>query len=118
MTTTAVFGAVDKTFSNMCGVTLMNTQIGDVVAEVMGAKSNVELTEYPSMTRVDGTGSLTFDYEEISDALGSEFGLSDFEEIMSTHYGRMVHFDDKTMLFSSPEEAAQYIDFDLKIVDA
>jgi propane monooxygenase coupling protein len=32
---------------------------------------------------------------------------------MSTHYGRMVHFDDKTMLFSSPEEAAEYIDFDL-----
>jgi propane monooxygenase coupling protein len=25
----------------------------------------------------------------------------------------MVHFDDKTMLFSSPEEAAEYIDFDL-----
>lgn len=111
------FGAADRTFSNKCGVTLMNNQVGDVVAEVMATKPNVELTHYPSMIRVDGTGSLTFDFEEISDALGSDFDQSDFEEIMSTHYGRMVHFDDKTMLFSSPEEAAEYIGFDLEAVN-
>lgn len=115
--TNTVLGAVDKTFTNKCGVTLMNTRNGDVVAEIMGGKENVELTLYPSMTRVDGIGKLVFDYDEISEVLGSEFGLSDFEEIMSTHYGRMVHFDDKTMLFSSPEEAAEYIDFDLKVVN-
>jgi len=80
------------------------------------AKDNVEIREYPSMIRVDGVGNLTFDFEEITAALGSDFNLADFEEIMSTHYGRMVHFDDKTMLFSSPEEAAEYIDFDLKVV--
>ncbi len=114
--TNTTFGAVDRSFSNKCGVTLMNTQNGEVVAGVMAAKSNVEITEYPSMIRVDGVGNLTFDYDEISDAVGSEFGLADFEEIMSTHYGRMVHFDDKTMLFSSPEEAAEFIDFDLKVV--
>ena len=116
MTTTKEFGAVDRSFSNMCGVTLMNNQNGYVVAEIMGAKSNVEITHYPSMIRVDGVGNLTFDFEEITEALGSEFDQSDFEEIMSTHYGRMVHFDDKTMLFSSPEEAAEFIDFDLKVV--
>ena len=32
---------------------------------------------------------------------------------MSTHYGRMVHFDDRTMLFANPEDAAEYIDFDI-----
>lgn len=117
MTTTKEFGAADPTFSNMCGVTLMNTQNGDVVAEIMGAKPNVQITNYPSMIRVDGVGKLIFDYAEITDALGEEFGQSDFEEIMSTHYGRMVHLDDKTMLFASPEEAAEYIDFDLKVVD-
>ncbi len=114
--TNTTFGAVDRSFSNKCGVTLMNTQNGEVVAAVMAAKSNVEITEYPSMIRVDGVGKLTFDYDEISEAVGSEFGVADFEEIMSTHYGRMVHFDDKTMLFSSPEEAAEFIDFDLKVV--
>lgn len=114
--TNTTFGAVDRSFSNKCGVTLMNTQNGEVVAGVMAAKSNVEITEYPSMIRVDGVGNLTFDYDEISEAVGSEFGVADFEEIMSTHYGRMVHFDDKTMLFSSPEEAAEFIDFDLKVV--
>jgi propane monooxygenase coupling protein len=36
-----------------------------------------------------------------------------FEEISSTHYGRMVHLDDKTILFASPEDAAEYIGFDL-----
>lgn len=100
-------------FSNMCGVTLMNTPIGRVVAEVMGDKDGVELTEYPSMIRVDGTKSLSFDYDELTDALGSNFDGSVFEEVSSTHYGRMVHLDDKTMLFASPEDAAEYIGFDL-----
>jgi propane monooxygenase coupling protein len=106
------FGA-DATFSNMCGVTLMNTPVGRVVAEVMGAKDGVELTEYPSMIRVDGERLLDFNYEELTDALGLVFDGSVFEEISSTHYGRMVHLDDKTMLFASPEDAAEYIGFDL-----
>lgn len=104
---------VDRSFSNMCGVTLMNNQNGYVVAEVMRTKPGVAVQEFPSMIRVDGTGRLQFDFPEITEAIGFEFDQTDFEEIMSTHYGRMVHFDDKTMLFSSPEEAAEYIDFDL-----
>ena len=117
MTNTKEFGAADRSFSNKCGVTLMNNQNGYVVAGIMDAKQDVEITEYPAMIRVDGIGNMTFNFKEITDALGSDFDQSDFEEIMSTHYGRMVHFDDKTMLFSSPEEAAQYIDFDLKVVN-
>lgn len=108
------FGS-DTEFSNKCGVTLMNTPVGRVVSEVMGAKDGVELTQYPSMIRVDGTRLLEFDYDELSDALGSEFDGSVFEEISSTHYGRMVHLDDKTMLFASPEDAAEYIGFDLVV---
>ncbi|WP_176459736.1 propane 2-monooxygenase effector subunit MimD [Rhodococcus sp. OK302] len=107
------FGS-DTEFSNKCGVTLMNTPTGRVVAEVMGAKEGVELTEYPSMIRVDGVNRLNFDYEELTDALGSDFDGSIFEEISSTHYGRMVHLDDQTILFASPEDAAEYIGFDLK----
>ncbi len=63
------FGASPH-FSNMCGVTLMNNQNGYVVAEVMGAQGRGELTEFPSMIRVDGSELLTFDFEEITDALG------------------------------------------------
>ena len=106
------FGS-EAEFSNKTGVTLMNTPIGRVVAQVMGAKDGVELTEYPSMIRVDGTGVLDFDYAELTDALGSEFDGSVFEEISSTHYGRMVHLDERTLLFASPEDAAEYIGFDL-----
>lgn len=106
------FGS-DASFSNMCGVTLMNTPIGRIVADVMGAKEGVELVEYPSMIRVDAVRMLDFDYEELTAALGEEFDGSIFEEISSTHYGRMVHLDDRTVLFASPEDAAQYIGFDL-----
>jgi propane monooxygenase coupling protein len=109
---TMQFGATTE-FSNKCGVTLMNTPVGRVVADVMGAKDGVELTEYPSMIRVDGERLLEFNYAELTEALGEEFDGSIFEEISSTHYGRMVHLDDKTILFASPEDAAEYIGFDL-----
>ena len=117
MTTAPQPFSADRTSSNMCGVTLMNNQNGHVVADVMRAKENVSVTDYPSMIRVDGERVLTFDFDEISKALGFDFDQSDFEEIMSTHYGRMVHLDDRTVLFANPEDAAEYIDFDLSPVD-
>jgi propane monooxygenase coupling protein len=108
----------DPTSSNRAGVTLMNNQVGYVVANVMRDKENVTITELPSMIRVDGVGKIDFDYEEIADALGwADFGNNDFEEIMSTHYGRMVVLDDRVLLFANPEDAAEYIDFDLQVVE-
>jgi propane monooxygenase coupling protein len=84
----------------------------------MADKEGVSIRELPSMIRVDGIGKIDFDFEEIAEALGwAEFGQDDFEEIMSTHYGRMVVLDDRILLFSSPEEAAEYIGFDLEIVE-
>jgi propane monooxygenase coupling protein len=112
------FGATNRTSSNACGVTLMNNQNGYVVADVMRHHDGVQVREYPSMIRIDGGNKIEFDFDEISEALGAEFNVYDFEEIMSTHYGRMVHLDDKTVLFANPEDAAEYIDFDLKVVDA
>ena len=107
----------DRTSSNKAGVTLMNNQVGYVVAEVMRGKDNVTVTELPSMIRVDGDGQVAFDYQEIAEALGwDDFGNDDFEEIMSTHYGRMVVLDDRVVLFANPEDAAEYIGFDLQPV--
>jgi propane monooxygenase coupling protein len=108
----------DRTSSNKAGVTLMNNQVGYVVANVMRDKENVVITELPSMIRVDGVNKIDFDYEEIAEALGWEdFGNNDFEEIMSTHYGRMVVLDDRVVMFANPEDAAEYIDFDLQVVE-
>jgi len=107
----------DNTASNRCGVTLMNNQVGSVVAEVMSGKEGVTVTHLPSMIRVDGTNRMDFVYDEISEALGEEEGYYDaaeFEENMSTHYGRMIHEDDRTIMFANPEDAAEYIGFDLK----
>jgi propane monooxygenase coupling protein len=107
----------DPTSSNRAGVTLMNNQVGSVVAHLMADNHGVEVTELPSMIRVDGTGKIEFDYEEIAEALGwDDFGNDDFEEIMSTHYGRMVVLDDRVVLFANPEDAAEYISFDLEPV--
>ena len=106
----------DNTASNKCGVTLMNNQIGAVVAEVMRGKEGVTITPLPSMIRVDGTHRMDFDYDEISEALGEEegfFNAAQFEENMSTHYGRMIHEDDRTIMFANPEDAAEFIGFDL-----
>jgi len=107
----------DRTSSNKAGVTLMNNQVGYVVAQVMKSKPNVTITELPSMIRVDGINKIDFDFAEIADALGwADFGNDDFEEIMSTHYGRMVVLDDRVLMFANPEDAAEYISFDLQPV--
>ena len=107
----------DPTSSNKTGVTLMDNQVGHVVADVMRGKENVTVTVLPSMIRVDGVGKVGFDYRELADALGwTDFGNDDFEEIMSTHYGRMVVLDDRILFFANPEDAAEYLGFDLQEV--
>ena len=106
----------DNTASNKCGFTLMNNQVGEVVAQVMSTKPNVTVMALPSMIRVDATGRMDVIYDEVSEALGEEpgfFDAAEFEENMSTHYGRMIHEDDRTIMFANPEDAADYIGFDL-----
>ena len=106
----------DNTSSNMCGFTLMNNQVGEVVAAVLATKPNVKVTWLPSMMRVDGQGRFDVIYSEIDEAAGEEpgwFNSAEFEESMSTHYGRMVHEDDRTIMFANPEDAAEFLGFDL-----
>jgi propane monooxygenase coupling protein len=106
----------DNTASNRCGFTLMNNQVGEVVAQVMSAKPNVTVMALPSMIRVDAVGKMEVNYDEVSEALGEEpgyFNAAELEEDMSTHYGRMIHLDDRTLFFANPEDAAEYLGFDL-----
>jgi propane monooxygenase coupling protein len=106
----------DNTASNRCGFTLMNNQVGAVIAQVMATKDNVTVTPLPSMIRVDAVGRMDVVYDEVSEALGEEpgfFDAAEFEENMSTHYGRMIHEDDRTIMFANPEDAAEYLGFDL-----
>jgi len=82
----------------------------------MRDKENVTVTGLPSMTRVDCVHKVDFHFAEI-DRLGwADFGQDDFEESMGTHYGRMVVLDDRVLLFANPEEAAEYLGFDLEPV--
>jgi propane monooxygenase coupling protein len=119
VTTTASPYAVNATSSNRAGITLMNDQVGRVIAEVMATKPGVTVTHLPSMIRVDADDQADFVYDELAEALGEEpgsFSSADLEESMSTHYGRMVHEDDRTIMFANPEDAAIYLGFDLKPV--
>lgn len=106
----------DNTASNKCGFTLMNNQVGAIVADVMAQADNVTITPLPSMIRVDAVGRMDVVYADVDEAAGEEegwFNAAEFEESMSTHYGRMVHLDDRTIMFANPEDAAEYLDFDL-----
>ena len=106
----------NNTASNQCGFTLMNNQVGEVVAQVMSTKPNVTVMALPSMIRVDAVGRMEVDYDEISEALGEEpgyFNSAELEEDMSTHYGRMIHRDDRTVFVANPEDAAEELGFDL-----
>jgi propane monooxygenase coupling protein len=105
-----------RSSSGQCGVTLMNNQVGYLVAEAMEGKPNVTVRNLPSMIRIDAKGKVEFDFDELSAAIGEEFDQNAFEEIMSTHYGRMVALDDRMILFANPEDAADYIGFDLQPV--
>jgi propane monooxygenase coupling protein len=116
-TSTSPFSA-NNTASGMCGVTLMNNQVGVVMAQVMRQQEGVTITPLPSMIRVDAVGRMDFVYADISEALGEEedyFDAAQFEENMSTHYGKMIHEDDRTIMFASPEDAAAYLGWDLPI---
>ena len=102
----------DNTESGMAGVTLMNNQVGVVVAEVMDRQENVTVKHLPSMIRVDCVGRMDFVYADISEALGEDpdfYNAAEFEENMSTHYGKMIHMDDRTIMFGNLEEAAEFI---------
>jgi propane monooxygenase coupling protein len=106
----------NNTASNRCGFTLMNNQVGEVIAQVMATKPDVTVTFLPSMMRVDAVGRMEVNYDEVSEALGEEpgyFDSAEFEEDMSTHYGRMIHLDDRTLFFANPEDAADFLGFDL-----
>jgi propane monooxygenase coupling protein len=107
----------NNTASNMCGYTLMNNQVGTLIANVLGRLDNVKVMHLPSMIRIDGERRFDLVYADVDNEGGEEegwFDAAEFEENMSTHYGRMVHLDDRTIMFANPEDAAEYIDFDLK----
>ena len=93
----------------------MNNQVGEVVAEVMATKNGVKVMHLPSMIRVDATNArhrrLRRDLR--GPRRGGYFNAAEFEENMSTHYGRMIHQDDRTLMFANPEDAADLLGFDL-----
>src|SRR5260370_20327026 len=89
---------------------------GNVIADIMSKKQGVKITRYPAIIRIDAEKMLEFDMEEIGTALGYEPGkytVYDFEVETSTHYGRQVRLDDKVLIFANPEDAAEYLGFEV-----
>ena len=106
----------DRTSSDRAEVTMSASVEGNAIGDLKSEKEGVEVTKYPAMLRIAGGKILEFDMSEIAEYLGEEeFTTYDFEIETSTHYGRMVRLDDppKVIVFANPEDAAEYLGFDL-----
>jgi propane monooxygenase coupling protein len=81
----------------------------------MEEKPNVTVMHLPSMIRVDATNRMDVVYAEIDEALGGEgaFNANEFEENMSTNYGRMVHEDDGRSFSPIPRTRTHLLRFEL-----
>lgn len=101
----------EQTISHQCGVTMNDSVEARAIAEFMGRKPGVSITYQPALIRIDGSGKLIFEMDEISEYLGREMTAETFEVNTSTHYGRMVRVDDNTViLFGNMDEMFEYIE--------
>ena len=95
----------DNTASNQCWVHADEQPGRRLIANVVGRLDNVTVTHLPSMIRIDAVGRFDLVYADVDNEAGEEegwFNAAEFEENMSTHYGRMVHLDDRTIMFAQP----------------
>ena len=100
----------EDTVSHQCGVTMNDSVEARAIADVMGRHEHIKVTYMPAMIRIDGTGTMEFKMDEISEELGRVMTTHLFEISTSTHYGRMVMTDDNTvMLFGDMNEMMKYI---------
>ena len=60
----------EDTISHQCGITMNDSVEARAIADVMERKKGVKVTYQPSLIRIDGDPKLTFNMEEISEALG------------------------------------------------
>lgn len=101
---------LDTSESHMCGVTMSDSVEGRVVAELFEGRPGVTVTHYPAMIRIDAEDKITFDMDEISEALGRDMDPYTFQIEMSTHYGRMGIIDDRTLvLFGDLEDYMELV---------
>lgn len=89
---------LDSSQSSMCGVTMSESVEGRVIADLFEGRPGVTVTRYPAMIRIDAEDRMTFDMDEISEALGRDMDPYTFQIEMSTHYGRMGIIDDRTVV--------------------
>ena len=106
----------EKTYDYV-GIVMAKSEEGDAVAQVLGDREGVEVIEQPSFWEIKARDRLVIDFDEVGAELGFEIDGYAIQHEMSTHYGRMVVLDDRILLFANPEDAAQYIGFDLQPIE-
>src|SRR5262252_10684686 len=67
----------EDTISHQCGITMNDSVEARAIADVMESKKGVAVTYQPSLIRIDGDPKLTFNMEEISEALGRSMTRSE-----------------------------------------
>src|SRR6202790_2221567 len=99
----------EDTVSHQCGVTMNDSVEARAIADVMSKHDHIKGNYMPGVKRIDGTGTMEFKMDEISEELGRAMTPHLFEISTSTHYGRMVMIDDNTVaLFGNMNDALAY----------
>jgi NAD(P)H-flavin reductase/ferredoxin len=98
----------DSTY-DFVGIVMAKSAEGDAVAEILGRREDIHVTEQPSFWDIRARDRLVIAYDEVSEQLGYDIDAYSIQHEMSTHYGRMVATDDSLMLFSDPTEAMEYL---------
>jgi propane monooxygenase coupling protein len=98
----------DSTY-DFVGIVMAKSAEGDAVAEILGRREDIHVTEQPSFWDIRAKDRLVIAYDEVSEQLGYDIDAYSIQHEMSTHYGRMVATDDSLMLFSDPTEAMEYL---------
>ncbi|ADG06264.1 MmoB/DmpM family protein [Kyrpidia tusciae] len=99
---------LDSGVLNGCGITMNDSEQARVIAEVMRTKPGVRVSEEPALINIDADRNLVFNMAELSEAMGSDFDVYQFQIEVTAYYGRMVVQDDQVILFANQEEAMKY----------
>ncbi len=75
------------------------------------------MTVLPPKIRVDGGGKVDSNYQKWpTHSAGPTSATTTSRRSCRPPYGRMVVLDDRILFFANPEDAAEYIGFDLEQV--
>lgn len=84
------------------GICLMSSEESEAVCQALAERLGdaVRIERGPTFVRVEARDRLEVGFDQVSEVLGREFSLSDFQMILSTYYGRIRIDDDQVGVYT------------------